>query len=444
MANRGGGEPRPGRSQDEDSLLSEEADGGEGADDGVPEQQDDSDLQSLKDVRRADVYKSGDLAGHLVRGDASLIEFRYTSEWIKNGGAAVATTLPVSADPVVTVGGAVPPFFAGLLPEGRRLAALRQGVKTSADDELSLLLGVGGDTIGDVRVVPEGQKLDQVPARLNVTSFEQVLFSDLLKSIGVRVDRVGLPGVQDKVSAAMLNLPVAEAGASTLLKLNPAQFKHLVENEHFFLGAARQAGIRTVQARLVRDSAGQPGLAVTRFDRVAVDGQVVSLPVEDGCQVLGLYPSDKYVVTTERLFAKLSSVCEAPVPAAAEFLAQISFAYLTANGDAHAKNFSVMQDLSRRWQPTPAYDVPTSQVYDDQTMALAVDGRRDENISGSRFIALGREIGLPEKAAKKVLKRVADSVDSWIDGIEALPFDVAKRRKLKRVVRNRQQMLRNV
>jgi len=36
--------------------------------------------------------------------------------------------------------GALPSYFSGLLPEGRRLGALRRAVKTSADDELSLLL----------------------------------------------------------------------------------------------------------------------------------------------------------------------------------------------------------------------------------------------------------------------------------------------------------------
>lgn len=400
------------------------------------------DLEELKEVVRADVYKSGELAAHLTRVGAGGVEFEYTLDWVHNSGPSVATTLPVSTEVVVSSGGAVPAFFAGLLPEGRRLIALRQGVKTSGDDELSLLLGVGGDTIGDVRVVPEGGSPDQVPARLQVTSFAEVRFSDLLRDMGVRVDRVGLPGVQDKVSAAMLNVPVTAAGAHTLLKLNPAEFKYLVENEKFFLGAAGQSGIRTVDARLVFDRDQVPGLAVVRFDRVAVHGKPSSLPVEDGCQVLGLHPADKYRVTTEELFAKLSTVCEAPIAAAAEYLAQIAFAYLSGNGDAHAKNFSVMRDASSRWQPTPAYDVPSSQFYNDQTMALSVDGRRDENITGPRFVALGAAIGLPERAARRVVDRIAASADAWLDGVDSLPFDKRKVHRFKRVVANRQRMLR--
>lgn len=401
----------------------------------------DVDLPALKDVSRADVYKNGELAGHLTRLEAGTIEFSYTPDWVNQAGPPVATTLPVSPDPVITTGGAVPAYFAGLLPEGRRLTALRQSVKTSADDELTLLLGVGGDTVGDVRVVPAGQEPEAVPARLRVTSFDQISFADLLASIGVHVDRVGLPGVQDKVSAAMLTLPVTAAGSSLLLKLNPREFKHLVENEHFFLGAARRSGIRTVEADLVHDRDGVPGLAVTRFDRVVIDGKPAPLAVEDGCQILNLHPADKYRVRTEDLFARLASVCEAPIPAAADYLAQYVFAYLTGNGDAHAKNFSVMRDPTGRWQPTPAYDVPSSQPYGDNTLALAVDGRRDGNITGARFIALGEAIGLRPRAARSTVHRTAHAADKWHDEVDELPFDPGKRKKLKRIIENRQRLL---
>jgi serine/threonine-protein kinase HipA len=399
-------------------------------------------LEELKTVARADVYKAGGLAAHLTRNDRGGVDFAYTRDWISAGGPPIATTLPVTPEPVVAGAGAVPPFFAGLLPEGRRLGALRRGVKTSVDDDLTLVLGVGGDTVGDVRVVAEGVDPDHVPPRLNVEGFEQVRFTDLLADMDVRVDRVGLPGVQDKVSAAMLNLPVTAAGSQLILKLNPREFKHLVENEHFFLGVARLAGITTVDSTVVHDAAGEPGLAVTRFDRVTLEGSRTSLAVEDGCQVLGLYPSAKYSVTTEKLLSGLAAVCEAPLPAAADFLAQAAFSYLTGNGDAHAKNFSVLQDASGRWQPSPAYDLPSSLPYGDTTMALSVGGRRDANIPGGHYVALGEHLGVRARAARAVMDRVAGSADMWLDSLADLPFDKGSITKLKRVIRNRQKMLR--
>lgn len=398
-------------------------------------------LEELKTVTRADVYKGAHLAAHLIREGGGQVRFSYTADWIKSDGPSIASTLPVSADDVLTAAGAVPPFFAGLLPEGRRLGALRRSIKTSADDELALVMGVGGDVVGDVRVVPEGEMPGHVPARLRIESFDQVRFADLVAEMDVRVDRVGLPGVQDKVSAGMLNLPATTAGADILLKLNPREFPHLVENENFFLRAAREANLPTVDAVLVHDQDDEPGLAVTRFDRVHASGSLRSLAVEDGCQVLGLYPSAKYAVTTEAVLSRLASLCEAPIPAAAEFLAQVAFAYLTGNGDAHAKNFSIFRDTSGRWQPAPAYDLPSSQPYGDNTMALSVAGRRDENIPGDRFVALGDVLGVRPRAARSVVKKVMASADVWLDQLDGLPFDKGRITKLKRVVRNRQTRL---
>ncbi|MEA2024324.1 MAG: HipA N-terminal domain-containing protein, partial [Actinomycetota bacterium] len=87
----------------------------------------------------ADVYKAGVLAATLERFE-DRVEFRYVEGY---GGEAVAFTLPVTTMPVVAPARQLPPFFVGLLPEGRRLTALRRTLKVSADDELSLLLGVG-------------------------------------------------------------------------------------------------------------------------------------------------------------------------------------------------------------------------------------------------------------------------------------------------------------
>ncbi|WP_435591134.1 HipA N-terminal domain-containing protein [Nocardia sp. bgisy118] len=108
-------------------------------------------------VPRADIYKAGRPAATLVRTPNGGIEFRYRSDYLAADGEPIATTLPVRSDPVFTVNGAVPPFFAGLLPEGHRLTVLRRAVKTSPNDELTLLLAVGGDVPGDVQIIPEGQ-----------------------------------------------------------------------------------------------------------------------------------------------------------------------------------------------------------------------------------------------------------------------------------------------
>lgn len=79
------------------------------------------DLHDLKDVRRAEVWEADMPVARLNRTGRGVV-FSYAADY---AGPPVASTLPVHAPPVVTGGGALPPFFTGLLPEGRRLTAGR-------------------------------------------------------------------------------------------------------------------------------------------------------------------------------------------------------------------------------------------------------------------------------------------------------------------------------
>lgn len=88
-------------------------------------------LQRLKFVRSADVYKAGVLAGRLDRKDRGSVAFSYTLDYLASGASPVATTLPLTQAPVESPSGALPAFFSGLLPEGHRQTALKNAVKTS-------------------------------------------------------------------------------------------------------------------------------------------------------------------------------------------------------------------------------------------------------------------------------------------------------------------------
>ncbi|MCW2605291.1 MAG: HipA N-terminal domain protein [Pseudonocardiales bacterium] len=401
----------------------------------------DNDLQQLRRVQQADVLKAGRRAATLVR-TVDGVEFQYLPEWLDTGGAPVATTLPTGPGPIVRPGGALPAYFAGLLPEGRRLGALQRAVKTSADDELSLLLAVGADAVGDVQVVPSGVVPEEVPPRIALENLADISFAELLIELGIRAQRSALPGVQDKTSAAMINLPIARAGERHILKLNPiGAYPHLVQNEAFFLEAARASGLSVPTSELVVDRDGASGLLVRRFDRITADGQAQALAVEDGCQVAGHPPADKYLLSTQHVFAALSAVCGSPVLAGRDLIRQLALAYLTGNGDAHAKNFSVLQGVSGEWRVSPVYDVPCSQVYGDSTMALTLNGNSGGDIGAADFVALGSGLGVPERAVRRTLADLAERVDSWLPNLDQLPFDRGTLGKLRRVIKYRRSRL---
>jgi len=399
------------------------------------------DLERLRTVTEADVFKTGQLAAKLIRTPDG-VEFSYLPEWIEQQRPAVATTLPVNDQAVLRPGGALRASFAGLLPEGRRLGALRRAVKTSADDELSLLLAVGADAVGDVQVVQAGTRPEAVPPRVMVEHVGDLDFAELLIELGIRTERIALPGVQDKTSAAMLNVPISRAGERYILKLNPREYPHLVENEAFFLRAAKASGLTVAGAEVVTDATGKPGLLVRRFDRITTGGTARSLGVEDGCQLSGRPPADKYLVDTEATFTALAAVCQAPTVASRDLIRQLAFAYLTGNGDAHAKNFSVLQGLDGEWRPSPVYDIPSSQPYGDSTMALSLGGRSGGDFGGADFVTLGSHLGVPERATRRVLTETADRVGLWIGDLDELPFDRGRIAKLRRVITYRQGRLR--
>ena len=333
----------------------------------------------------------------------------------------------------------MPAFFAGLLPEGRRLTGLRLAVKTSADDELSLLLAVGSDPVGDVRVLPENAEPAPPQPLVSVDrSFEEVSFSEVLEAAGV-VDPVALAGVQDKASARVLSVPVGQAGRRYILKVDPPEYPHLVTNEHYFLQLAARRRLPVVRAQVVHDMTGRPGLLVERFDRIADgDGRTVRLPVEDGAQVLGIYPADKYAVTAERVMQGLARLCSAQLVAMRDIYRQLCFAWLTGNGDLHAKNLSVVGTGDGEWRIAPAYDIPSTLPYRDRTMALAMGGKID-GLSRRHLLSFAAAVGLPERAAVKVLDAMLAAteplIDEWAAG--AMPFDGSTVRAVVRSLRSR-------
>ena len=385
------------------------------------------DLNELGSVDQADVYKGALLAAHLTRTKDGVI-FAYTSDYLTSNWPPVAISLPKSETPRLTSGGGVPPFFAGLLPEGRRLVALQRAVKTSADDELSLLLAIGQDAVGDVRVMPSGETPDRVEPFVQVTkSFEEIRFSDLVNEFmgSDQVDLVGISGVQEKVSAGRISLPASRAGARFILKLESREFPHVIANENYFLDVARRARMRVAKAELVHDADGHSGLLVERFDRVLNSaGQPISLAVEDACQVLDRWPADKYNFGAETVIEALSNVCASRALAIREIYKQLCLAWLTGNGDLHAKNISLLSTPDGEWRISPTYDLPSTVPYGDHSLALAMGGKKVGH-SRRSLIEFGRKVGLSESLSTKVLDEVLESTSRVVDELRdgCLPFN---------------------
>jgi serine/threonine-protein kinase HipA len=149
----------------------------------------------------------------------------------------------------------------------------------------------------------------------------------------------------------MLSVPVGHADRQYILKIDPPEYPHVVKNEAFSLRLAAETGMRVARAELVHDITGRPGLLVDRFDRLqGADGVTVRAAVEDGSQVLGLYPAEKYSITSEVVVTALADLCTARTVALQDLFKQLCFAWLTGNGDVHAKNLSILAGPDGEWR----------------------------------------------------------------------------------------------
>ncbi|MGA7203291.1 MAG: HipA domain-containing protein, partial [Specibacter sp.] len=336
--------------------------------------------------------------------------------------------------------GSVPAFFAGLLPEGERLAKLRWAVKTTISDEFSLLLAAGENPVGDVQIVPSGEKPQQVPALLTVTkTMDHIKFAEFAAVPGP-VDRSALPGHQDKVTASYRH--DKDPTRAYILKFNDGSHARQVETEHLLLNKARGLGIPVADARLVHDGDGQAALLVSRFDR-SPSG---SLAVEDCAQLLGLVPARKFSVPSEAVAAAAVGMCAAQSLAARNIFLQFLFAWLTGNGNLHAKNISVVQQPNGEWFVAPAYDLQCTLAAEieqgfaagvpggilteltdgdpsrDPGMALPVGGNAGSRTGLNRndWLRFGRTLHIPERlVAKCIDKALAASALTTAE----LPFE---------------------
>lgn len=372
----------------------------------------------------ADIWFKDTLAAHFTR-DGDQTTFSYAADY---AGPPIATSLPINSEPVITRSGAIPPFFAGLLPEGRRLSSLRRNIKASADDELSLLLAVGADPVGAVAIFPQGEKPQPAPPTVDFD--DELDFSAALNDSGI-TDPVALAGVQDKASARTIAVPVT---SDAILKLAPPEYPYLVENEAacYQLLAKNKLRIELSKVEVLHDKHGRAGLLVHRFDRTPKG----KIPVEDAGQVLGIWPADKYSVSYEDIAQALTKVCTSPILAMRNLAFQIAVAWLSGNGDLHAKNISII-NKGRGFEISPIYDIPSTAVYGNTTMALEIQGSK-KDLSQKKFLKFCASIGLPEKTVASVANAALLATENAAATILASGnFDTRVTRDLTRVLKNR-------
>lgn len=218
--------------------------------------------------------------------------------------------------------------------------------------------------------------------------------------------RMSISGVQEKFSVLLdknkLRLINEGEQGEYILKPIPSAGKRpecMPANEHLTMQIAKQAfGIEVAENALIFFKNGSPAYITKRFD-LKEDGS--KLAQEDFASLSGRTPQThgehyKYPGNYLELFEIMKKFVPAYLLEGPKLLKVLIFNYLFSNGDAHFKNFSLIETSMGDFKLSPAYDLLNSRVHmEDKDFALE-DGLLPKNLAQGKIISQFRI--LAEKA----------------------------------------------
>ena len=219
--------------------------------------------------------------------------------------------------------------------------------------------------------------------------------------------RISISGVQEKFSVLLeknkLRLTNEGEQGKYILKPIPNIGKKLDQmpaNEHLTMQIARQIfNIETAENALIFFKNGQPAYLTKRFD-VKEDGS--KLAKEDFASLAGRTPQThgenyKYLGNYLEMFELMKKFLPAYKLEAPKLFSLIVFNYLFSNGDAHFKNFSLIETPLGDYRLSPAYDLLNTRIHIEDSDFALDDGLLPKNLAkGNVWIQLNL---LAEKAA---------------------------------------------
>lgn len=218
--------------------------------------------------------------------------------------------------------------------------------------------------------------------------------------------RISISGVQEKFSVLLeknkLRLTNEGEQGKYILKPIPNIGKKLDQmpaNEHLTMQIARQIfNIETAENALIFFKNGQPAYLTKRFD-VKEDGS--KLAKEDFASLAGRTPQThgenyKYLGNYLEMFELMKKFLPAYQLEAPKLFSLIVFNYLFSNGDAHFKNFSLIETPLGDYRLSPAYDLLNTRIHMEDSDFTLDDGLLPKNLAkGNVWIQLNL---LAEKA----------------------------------------------
>jgi serine/threonine-protein kinase HipA len=229
--------------------------------------------------------------------------------------------------------------------------------------------------------------------------------------------RMSISGVQEKFSMLLdknkLRLIKEGEQGEYILKPVPSGGKrpeYMPANEHLTMQIAKQVyGIETAENALIFFKNSSPAYITKRFD-LKDDGS--KLAQEDFASLAGRTPQThgehyKYAGNYFELFEILKRFVPAYIVEASKLLKLLIFNYLFSNGDAHFKNFSLIETSMGDFKLSPAYDLLNSRIHVEDADFALDDGLLPKNLAHgnvfSQFKLLSEKAGINENVFSDII-----------------------------------------
>ena len=238
--------------------------------------------------------------------------------------------------------------------------------------------------------------------------------------------RISISGVQEKFSVLLKKnkLRLINEGelGTYILKPIPSIGKksdQMPSNEHLTMQIARQIyGIETAENALIFFKNGSSAYITKRFD-VKDDG--TKLAQDDFASLAGRTPQThgehyKYLGNYLEIFQLMQKYLPAYKLEAPKVLKILVFNYLFSNGDAHFKNFSLLETPMGDYRLSPAYDLLNSRIHiEDKDFALD-DGLLPRNLGqgkiSQQFAILSEQAGISSKIFNDIMTLMLSQSDN--------------------------------
>jgi serine/threonine-protein kinase HipA len=262
---------------------------------------------------------------------------------------------------------------------------------------------------------------------------------DVLAKAQEMAGRMSISGVQPKLSVSRQGsrlMPVA-TGGQFILKPQTERFPMLPQNENLCMIIAGRLEIAVPPHGLFDLRDGSPAYIVRRFDRTKDGGK---LRCEDFVQILG--EDDKYAGSLERVGKKIRELSSVPGLDVQLFFERVLLNFLIGNGDAHLKNFSLLETDDGGLRLSPAYDIVCSKavIPKEPDSALTINGKADQLRRGD-FENFGEALKIPAKVVSEILERFRQSQPVMLEEISRSRLSADLQEKVRGVIAERHQRM---